>query len=139
MKSMKLFISLIVAMAFCSTTAYASHHPRSSNASHHSRLSNALRNSKSSNKNQKTVTEKTLFVGPQQVDCQGMFPQKCYLVKESPEEPWTYFYQQIEGFNWENGNQYELRVRVIPIENPPADSSSIEYELIKIVNKKAVN
>jgi heat shock protein HslJ len=81
--------------------------------------------------------EKILFVGAEQVDCQGVAPQKCYLVKEEPNAEWEYFYDEIAGFQWEAGYEYELRVRVIPVENPPADASSVIYELIEVVSQSA--
>ncbi|MGB0388596.1 MAG: DUF4377 domain-containing protein [Ardenticatenaceae bacterium] len=79
--------------------------------------------------------EKTLFVGPEEVDCQGVAPQKCYLVKDDPNGEWEYFYDQIVGFEWEAGYHYELRVRITPVENPPADASSVTYELIELISQ----
>ena len=79
--------------------------------------------------------EKTLFVGAEQVDCQGLAPQKCYLVKDDPNGEWEYFYDQIGGFQWEAGYNYELRVRITPVENPPADASSVTYELIELISQ----
>ena len=82
--------------------------------------------------------EKTLFVGAEQVDCEGFVPQTCLLVKEVESAEWELFYDDIEGFEWEAGYEYELRVRVSPIENPPADASSILYELIEIVSQTPI-
>ena len=45
--------------------------------------------------------ERTMFVGPLLVDCEGEGPQKCMLVKENPEDEYTLFYDQIEGFSYE--------------------------------------
>jgi len=41
--------------------------------------------------------EKTIYVGPALVDCQGVAPQKCLQVKENPADEYTLFYGQIEG------------------------------------------
>ena len=54
--------------------------------------------------------EKTIYVGPRQVDCVGVAPQKCLLVKEKPGEDWTMYYDQIQGFDYEPGYEYELRI-----------------------------
>ena len=78
---------------------------------------------------------KTLFIAPQLADCTGVGPQKCMLIKEGLEDEWTYFYDQIEGFKYEEGFTYELLVNEIQVPNPAADASSIRYELNNIVSK----
>ena len=80
----------------------------------------------------------TMFVGPEQVDCVGVAPQTCLLIKFEPEAEWQYFYDAIEGFEYEPGFEYELLVEKTDIENPPADASSIQYTLLEEVSKTAV-
>jgi len=77
----------------------------------------------------------TLYVGPEQVDCVGVAPQQCLLVRESLEEDYSYFYSTIEGFDYEPGYAYELLVEKTPVENPPADGSSIRWTLVEVVAK----
>lgn len=84
------------------------------------------------------VIEKTIYVGPELVDCTGVAPQKCILVKEDPDGEYTLFYDQIEGFNFEEGYEYELVIREEQVENPPADASSIKWSLIEEVSKTPV-
>jgi hypothetical protein len=79
--------------------------------------------------------EIVLFVGPQLVDCVGMGPQTCYLTRESPDEEWTYFYDPIQGFEYETGFEYQLRLKVVPLLDPPADGSAFEYELLEVIQK----
>lgn len=74
---------------------------------------------------------KTIYVGPILVSCEGVAPQTCMLVKESLEEDFRYFYDQIEGFTFEPGYTYELVVDEEQIENPPADASSIKWVLVE--------
>ncbi len=81
------------------------------------------------------AVEKTLFVGPTLVDCEGVAPQKCMLVMDNPDDGYQMFYGNIEGFDFEEGFEYELIVRVEEIENPPADASSLKYTLVSVVNK----
>ena len=81
---------------------------------------------------------KTLYVGAEQVDCVGSAPQKCLLIKENPNDDYTYFYSHIEGFEWEAGYEYELRVKVTENDNPPADASSLHYQLVEVVSKTPV-
>jgi heat shock protein HslJ len=79
---------------------------------------------------------KTVFVGPELVDCVGVAPQKCMLVKENPEDEYTLFYDQIEGFEYEEGYEYELVVQEEQVENPPADASSTRWVLVSVESKE---
>jgi len=82
--------------------------------------------------------EKTLYVGPERVSCEGEGPQQCYQVKETPNAEWQLFYNEIEGFEWDPGYLFELRVNVYQVENPPAGGSSLRYELVEVVSKTPV-
>jgi len=82
---------------------------------------------------------KTYFVAPYAVACTGVAPQECLLVKHAIQAPWQNFYSTIQGFTFESGFSYILKVRETPLENPPADASSIRHELVEIVEKSTVN
>jgi heat shock protein HslJ len=79
--------------------------------------------------------EKTIYVAPTLVDCVGVAPQKCMQVKESPEAEYTLFYGQIEGFEYQEGNEYVLLVREEQIENPPADAPDRKWVLVSLVGQ----
>jgi heat shock protein HslJ len=79
--------------------------------------------------------QKTIFVGPVLVDCVGFAAQKCLLVKENPDDTYAPFFDQIEGFEYQEGYEYELVVKTESVENPPADASSIKWTLVEVVNK----
>lgn len=79
--------------------------------------------------------EKTFIVGPETADCTGVAPMKCLQVKEKATDSWTNFYSNIEGFTYEPGYEYVLKVKTENIKNPPADGSSIKYILVKQVSK----
>jgi heat shock protein HslJ len=79
---------------------------------------------------------KTVYVGPYQVPCTGVAPQMCMLVREDPDKDWTMFYDQIQGFDYEPGYEYELRVQEEKLENPPADASSVRWVLVEVVSKE---
>jgi heat shock protein HslJ len=81
--------------------------------------------------------EQTLFVADHYVDCEGVSPQKCLLIKENKTDEWSNFYDNIEGFTYEEGYFYELKVKVSKIKNPMQDESSLKYSLIKVVSKTA--
>ena len=79
--------------------------------------------------------EKIILVDKTMVDCQGVAPQKCMKIREPGSDQWTLFYSQIEGFNHLAGYDYKLLIRTYDIDNPPADASSIGYQLVKVIEK----
>ncbi|MDN3641635.1 DUF4377 domain-containing protein [Lutimonas halocynthiae] len=85
------------------------------------------------------IQSKKLIIADHLSDCVGVGPQTCMLVKESPEDDWTYFYDQIEGFEYVPGYTYELIVTEIKVENPAADASSIKYQLKELLSKVATD
>lgn len=80
----------------------------------------------------------TLFVHERRVDCHGEMPKKCLQVRRDGEDDWTYFYDTIAGFDYEESHRYELRVEVTKDTNPPADKSSLSYRLLDVVSKEKV-
>ena len=87
----------------------------------------------------------TLKIASSQADCVGVAPQKCLLVEEITDiktasnkaEEWSYFYSNIEGFNYEPGFEYVVEVQKIPREHVAMDQSSIIYRLGKVVSKES--
>ncbi|SDR65241.1 DUF4377 domain-containing protein [Christiangramia echinicola] len=64
-----------------------------------------------------------------------------YLVQEGGEigaNNWNFFYDEIEGFDYELGYIYTIKARKINIENPPADGSSLKYVLVSVSTKERV-
>ncbi|EEZ85899.1 DUF4377 domain-containing protein [Vibrio owensii] len=80
-----------------------------------------------------TAKVMTVNVGPELVDCVGVGPMKCMVVDGN------YFYDQIDGFEFESGSEYTLKIkrtqRFTP-ENAPADASLYRYELIEVLEKR---
>lgn len=76
-----------------------------------------------------------LYVGPEKIDCVGVAPQKCLLVTTDPTEPAEAFYDPIEGFEHEDGTAYVIDVLVEPVEDPPADGSSLKYTLVGVIEE----
>ncbi|MGJ8591620.1 MAG: DUF4377 domain-containing protein [Aquaticitalea sp.] len=79
--------------------------------------------------------EKTFFIADTRANCTGVAPQKCLQIRENEKDDWTYFYGNIEGFDYEPGYSYKLKVEITNIENPPADASSKKYSLIEVLQK----
>ena len=64
-----------------------------------------------------------------------------YLVQENEDiggDEWSFFYDEIEGFDYELGYIYDLKVRKMVVENPPMDGSSIKYILVNVRSKEKV-
>lgn len=88
---------------------------------------------------QEPAGQSIVYVGPNLVDCVGVAPQQCMLVRENPEDDWKYFYDQIEGFQYEEGYLYKLLVLQETDPNPPADRSAIRYRLINVEDQVPLN
>lgn len=80
----------------------------------------------------------TMWIGAEPVDCDGVAPQTCLQVKFAEDGEWQLFYDSIAGFEYKPGFAYELKVNKTVVADPPADSSSIGYELVEVVAQTAV-
>ncbi len=85
--------------------------------------------------------EFTYWVNSSKVDCMGVAPMKCLQVQKSEklsESAWESFFAPIEGFDFEPGYIYKLRVKEekIPLDQVPADASSIKYTLVEVLEKQ---
>ncbi len=81
----------------------------------------------------------TLYVDSKLVDCVGVGKQQCMLVREDPNSNWENFYDKIIGFKFQPGYTYKLKIQVTEIKNSPADTSSLKYSLVEILEKNIVN
>lgn len=90
---------------------------------------NEQTNSSTSNEDQ------IITVADHRQDCEGVGKFKCLLIKKDNAPEWSLFYSTIEGFEYEEGYEYQLQIRTETIDNPPADGSSIRYILVKQVSK----
>lgn len=75
------------------------------------------------------------IVNKEQVDCQGVVPQKCLQVKKTDAAPWENFYGAIAGFKYKPGKYYLIRVTRTKKKNVPADASAYDYKLVKIMSR----
>ena len=78
-----------------------------------------------------------LEVAPVKVDCVGVAPMKCLQVRENGGQ-WRNFTAPIEGFDFAEGYRTRLQVNVSNIANPPADGSSLRYQLVRVLDKTPV-
>lgn len=65
--------------------------------------------------------------------CIGEGSQWCMRVRKKGEKDFSYFYDQIKGFTYQWGQTCTIEVRVKSNPNPPADGSSLTYELVKTI------
>ena len=79
-----------------------------------------------------------MYVAPETVTCLGFVQQQCLQIRFDPSGERELLYDGIRGFDFEPGFEYTLLVRRHRIEDPPQDSSSIEYTLLRTVEKRAV-
>lgn len=81
---------------------------------------------------------KTIWINSYQVDCVGVGPMKCMLVKTEKDAEWINLYQKIEGFDYQSGYKYQLEVKVdtVDVATLPADASSLRYTLVEEVSKE---
>jgi hypothetical protein len=78
----------------------------------------------------------TFQIAPALVPCSGYEGQTtCYRVRESADAPWSYFYEWIDGFTYEPGYLYTVRVARRVITNPMADEPNEAYRLLEILSK----
>lgn len=82
----------------------------------------------------------TMVIASEKRLAMGAAPMEVLLVKENGAEEWSFFYSNIEGFDYESGYEYEIEVKKETIEEPvPADVSSIKYILTKEISKTKKN
>ena len=79
--------------------------------------------------------ERTIYVGPQLVDCAGTGERQCLQLREGVTGGWFYLNGGIEGFQYEEGYEYELQIR----EDPGDGSSAVGLTLVQLVNKIPVD
>jgi heat shock protein HslJ len=82
-----------------------------------------------------TRSEKTIWVNSRRKPCTGVAPRECLQIKEQPDGEWKLFYESIEGFDFQPGFQYQLKVAIEKIENPPADKSSENWKLVEVISQ----
>ena len=71
------------------------------------------------------------------VPCEGVAPMECLEIRRGDSDTWELFYSKIEGFEYEEGYLYRIRVREEKLDpsQVPADASSIRYTLVAVEEK----
>jgi Domain of unknown function (DUF4377) len=77
-----------------------------------------------------------LTIAPEKQSCTGVAPMECLQVRMGWQRQWQNFYNSISGFDYISGFTYRLLVLETKVANPPADSPSLSYSLIRMLSKK---
>lgn len=81
------------------------------------------------------IAELVLHVDAQKVTCYTLVETECLRVRERESEDWQAFYGDIEGFAWEAGYLFRIRVVRVAVGNPYADGPSARYVLWQVLSK----
>ena len=77
-----------------------------------------------------------ITVGPARRECYGPFRRMCLIVDGG------FFYEEIDGFNHEPGNEYRLRIERYDAfpgqKEPPQDTGRYGYRLLEVLSKTPV-
>lgn len=79
--------------------------------------------------------ERIVLVSGERKPCTGVSPMLCLQVRTEPGAPWQHYYGDIEGFSWQEGVDYVLRIREYTVANPPADGSGRRWVLEEILER----
>lgn len=80
-----------------------------------------------------------IVIGPELLPCYGLGPNLCMYVRPYGSPIWDYFDGEIEGFVFEPGFDYLIRVERTLLKNPPAGGSMFRFVLIDIIRKTPVS
>lgn len=78
--------------------------------------------------------ERVVNVAGQRAPCTGVVPTLCLQVRTQPGAAWELHHGEIEGFTWQSGTEYVIRVRELPVANPPADAPSLRWVLEEVLD-----
>ena len=78
----------------------------------------------------------TLIIGPYTETCVGAFEQQCYLEFNEESQEWEFFYESIQGFDFEPGYIYRLKVSLHEREEGIQDVGRYAYHLVEVLSKE---
>ena len=80
-----------------------------------------------------------LTIGPYARTCQGFIEQTCFLEYDERSGEWEFFYEAIEGFDFDPGFVYTLEVRPEDRGADIQDVGRYAYHLVQILDKSEVS
>ena len=79
-----------------------------------------------------------LTIGPYTRTCQGFIEQTCFVEYNGDNQQWEFFYEPIQGFDFEPGFVYTLEVRLEDRGTDIQDVGRYAYHLVAILDKSEV-
>ena len=80
-----------------------------------------------------------LIIGPYTETCQGFIEQTCFLEFNEEAQEWHLFYENIQGFDYEPGFIWTLKVRLEDRGTEIQDVGRYAYHLVEVLSKKAAS
>ena len=80
-----------------------------------------------------------LTIGPYTETCQGFIEQTCFLEFNEESQEWEFFYESIQGFDYEPGYIYQLKVRLEDRGTDIQDVGRYAYHLVEVISKEAAS
>lgn len=77
-----------------------------------------------------------ITIGPYTETCQGFIEQQCYLKFNEESQRWEFFYESIQGFDFEPGYIYRLKVRLEDRGTEIQDVGRYAYHLVEVLSKE---
>lgn len=77
-----------------------------------------------------------LTIGPYTETCQGFIEQTCFLEFNAEKQQWEFFYESIQGFDFEPGFIYTLKVRLEDRGTEIQDVGRYAYYLVEVISKE---
>lgn len=82
-----------------------------------------------------------LRIGPNQTRCMGYEGQThCFIYQKGDMiggKEWSYFYEPLEDFDYEEGFFYTLRVEYHEVEDPAPDEPRLSIQVLEILEQVA--
>ncbi len=88
---------------------------------------------------QQVGSAQILYVDSKKIACSGLVPRQCLRVRHAENADWEFFYETINGFEYETGYRYKLSVQTSSLQDPPQDASSLQYDLLEVLEKNCVD
>lgn len=82
--------------------------------------------------------QKTIIVKEEKAACEGNPGAKCLQIKKPEQKEFEIFYQDIEGFVFEEGYRQTILVNERHIPNPMIKEADAIYTLIKVISKEKI-
>ncbi len=77
-----------------------------------------------------------LDIAHETMRCTETSDEQCLQIRRDPNGPWELCYAEIDGFDYDQGYRYHLRVEQTPAENPRSEAASLR--LVEVLDKQRV-